>query len=90
METSLIIRTIIEAAAVLFIIWGLFNEKRLIRFEDRILRFIAGLIISRRRKKAAQQNLARRRKPCKVKPDVSDPSGKPRERNSFANPKFVA
>ena len=36
MTTSQIIKTLIEAAAIGFILWGLFNENKLIKFENRI------------------------------------------------------
>lgn len=32
-----ILQTIIEFAVAGFIIWGLFNEKKLVKFEDRVL-----------------------------------------------------
>lgn len=32
-----ILQTIIEFAVAGFIIWGLFNEKKLVKFEDRII-----------------------------------------------------
>ena len=35
-----ILQTILEVAVAVFIIWGLFNEKKLIKFEDRIADFI--------------------------------------------------
>ncbi len=34
-----ILQTVIEFSIAGFIIWGLFNEKKLIRFEDRIFDF---------------------------------------------------
>ena len=36
MTTGQIIKTLLEAAAIGFIIWGLFNEHKLITFENRI------------------------------------------------------
>ncbi len=35
-----ILQTILEIAVAVFIIWGLFNEKKLIKFEDRIIDFV--------------------------------------------------
>lgn len=31
-----VLRTVLEFAVAAFIIWGIFNEEKLIRFEDRI------------------------------------------------------
>lgn len=41
MTAAFALRTMIEFAVVLLLIYGLFHEKKLIRLEDRILRFIA-------------------------------------------------
>ena len=36
MTLGMFIQTLFEIGAVAFIIWGLFNEKKLVRFEERI------------------------------------------------------
>ena len=38
MSTAFAIRTIIELAAILFIIYGVLNEQKFIDFEDKIIR----------------------------------------------------
>lgn len=38
MSTSFAIRTIIELAAILFIIYGVLHEQKFIDFEDKIIR----------------------------------------------------
>ncbi len=35
-----ILQTVLEFSVAAFIIWGLFNESRLVRFEDRIADFV--------------------------------------------------
>lgn len=37
MSTPYIIRTIIEILVAAFLIWGLFNEEKLVNFEDKIV-----------------------------------------------------
>ena len=37
MTTAQIIRTVAELAAVILVIWGVINEKKLIEFEDQII-----------------------------------------------------
>lgn len=58
MTTAFAIRTIIEIAAVLFVIFGVLNEKKFIDFEDRVIRFIAKRIYIRKRKKAVARKRA--------------------------------
>ena len=36
MTLGMFIQTLLEIGAVAFIIWGLFNEQKLVRFEERI------------------------------------------------------
>lgn len=38
MSTALAIRTIIELAAILFVIYGVLHEQKFIDFEDKIIR----------------------------------------------------
>lgn len=40
MTTAQIIRTVAELAAVILVIWGVLNEKKLIELEDRVLMLI--------------------------------------------------
>lgn len=66
MTTAFAIRTIIEIAAVLFVIFGVLHEHKFIDFEDRVIRMIAKKIYIRKRKKAiakkrAAQQARRRR-----------------------------
>ena len=41
MTTAFAIRTIIEIAAVLFVIFGVLHEQKFIDFEDKVIRMIA-------------------------------------------------
>lgn len=66
MTTAFAIRTIIEIAAVLFVIFGVLYEQKFIDFEDKMIRMIAKRIYIRKRKKAiakkrAAQQARRRR-----------------------------
>ncbi len=36
MSAGMFIQTLFEVIAVAFVIWGLFNEQKLVKFEDRI------------------------------------------------------
>ncbi len=45
------LHTILEIAAAAFIIWGLFNEKTLIKFEDKIIAHIKKKIRAHRSKR---------------------------------------
>lgn len=58
MTTAFAIRTIIEIAAVLFVIFGILHEKKFIDFEDKVIRFIAKRIYIRKRKKAIARKRA--------------------------------
>ena len=40
MTDSMIIATLVECAVGGFIIWGLFNEDKLVDFEDRLVRYV--------------------------------------------------
>lgn len=40
MNTSQIIKTLLEVAAISFVMWGLFNENKLIHFENKIRELI--------------------------------------------------
>ncbi len=44
------LQTILEIAVATFIIWGLFNEKTLVKFEDRIIARIKRKIKAKRAK----------------------------------------
>lgn len=46
-----ILQTLLEIAVAVFIIWGLFNEKKLIKFEDRVIDFIKRKVSSSRAKR---------------------------------------
>lgn len=66
MTTALAIRTILEIAAVIFVIFGVLHEQKFIDFEDKVIRLIAKKIYLRKRKKAivrkrAAQQARRRR-----------------------------
>lgn len=58
MTTAFAIRTLIEIAAVLFVIFGVLHEQKFIAFEDKIIRFIAKRIYLRKRKKAIAKKRA--------------------------------
>ncbi len=45
---AFMLQTIIEIAVAAFIIWGLFNEKTLVKFEDRIIARIKRKIKAKR------------------------------------------
>ncbi len=51
MTLGMLIQTILEIGAVGFIIWGLFNERKLVRFEEKIK-----AAFRRRRLKVATDN----------------------------------
>ena len=57
--TSMIITTVIECAVGLFIIWGLFNEDKLVDFEDGIVRSVKG-IYNRKRADGSRRSATRR------------------------------
>ena len=44
MTTAQILRTVAELAAVILVVWGVFNEDRLIRLEDRIISKVKSLL----------------------------------------------
>lgn len=46
-----ILQTLLEIAVAVFIIWGLFNEKKLVKFEDRIIDFVKRKVSSSRAKR---------------------------------------
>lgn len=52
MSTAFAIRTLIELAFVLFVIYGVLHEQKFIDFEDKVIRLIAKKIYIRKRKKA--------------------------------------
>lgn len=58
MTTAFAIRTLIEIAAVLFVIFGVLHEQKFIDFEDKVIRFIAKRIYLRKRKKAIERKRA--------------------------------
>lgn len=58
MTTAFAIRTLIEIAAVLFVIFGVLHEQKFIDFEDKVIRFIAKRIYIRKRKKAIARKRA--------------------------------
>ena len=47
---AFMLQTIIEIAVATFIIWGLFNEQVLVRFEDRVFAWIKKRIKASRKK----------------------------------------
>ncbi|MDD6275485.1 MAG: hypothetical protein PUB20_01475 [Clostridia bacterium] len=54
MGLGLIIRTILEFAVAALILYGIYNEKKLIAFEDKAIRIIKKKIRLYRRRKAAE------------------------------------
>ena len=58
MTTAFAIRTLIEIAAVLFVIFGVLHEQKFIDFENKVIRFIAKRIYLRKRKKAIERKRA--------------------------------
>lgn len=58
MTTAMAIRSILEIAVVVFIIYGLINEQKFIDFEDKVIRLIAKKIAIRKRKKAIAKKRA--------------------------------
>ena len=58
MTTAFAIRTLIEIAAVLFVIFGVFHEQKFIDFEDKIIR--AAKIYIRKRQTAKHRKDVRR------------------------------
>lgn len=58
MTTAFAIRTIIEIAAILFVVYGVLHEQKFIDFETKVIRFVARLIYIRKRKKAIAKKRA--------------------------------
>lgn len=58
MTTAFAIRTIIEIAAILFVVFAVLHERQLIAFENKVIRFVARLIYIRKRKKAIARKRA--------------------------------
>lgn len=58
MNDNFLLVSILEAAMALFIIWGLFNEPKLVEFEDRLLAVIKKMV--RRRKRSSVRGNHRR------------------------------
>ncbi|NMP36922.1 MAG: hypothetical protein GX051_02180 [Clostridiales bacterium] len=58
MSTAFAIRTVLEIAAVMLVIFGLFNEEKLVRFEHRIKLII---VVNYRRYKRARMLEKQRR-----------------------------
>ena len=56
-----ILQTVFEFAVAGFIIWGLFNEKKLIKFEDRVIDFIK----RHTKSSAKKRNVYRHESHCK-------------------------
>ena len=54
------LQTILEIAVATFIIWGLFNEKTLVKFEDRIIARIKRKIRAKRSKRNVYRHEAAR------------------------------
>ena len=54
------LQTVLEIAVATFIIWGLFNEKTLIRFEDRIIAALKKKFKASRSKRNVYRHEARR------------------------------
>ena len=50
MSNTAAIATMFELAAILLIIWGLCHENKFVRFEDKLAKIIANVIIRHRRK----------------------------------------
>ena len=55
-----ILQTVLEIAVAVFIIWGLFNEKTLVKFEDRIIDFIKRKVKSSQAKRNVYRHETRR------------------------------
>lgn len=58
MTTSMIITTVIECAVGAFIIWGLFNEDKLVDFEDHIADTVKAAVRGKRADKIAHAMLS--------------------------------
>jgi hypothetical protein len=52
MTAAFAIRTVLELIAIVLIAYGILNERKLIAFEDKLIRIIAKKIYLRRRRKA--------------------------------------
>lgn len=44
MTTAQIVRTVVELAAVILVIWGVLNEDRIIKFEDHIISKVKSIL----------------------------------------------
>ena len=49
MTTAQILRTVAELAAVILVVWGVLNEKKLIEFEDQIISKVKGFLKSEKK-----------------------------------------
>jgi hypothetical protein len=58
MTLALLIRSVLELAAIILFIAGLVNEKKLIAFENKLMRAVAIHIRNHRRRKALEKKLA--------------------------------
>lgn len=57
MSSAFIISTFFEIAAVLLLVWGYFNEDKLIDFEDKFAWLVAAYIRKTRKKKAMKKHI---------------------------------
>ncbi len=54
------LQTVLEIAVATFIIWGLFHEKTLVKFEDRIIAYIKKKVKAKRAKRNVYRHESRR------------------------------
>ncbi len=52
MTTAFALQTILEILAVLFVVYGILNEKKFVAFENKVCRYIKRRIILHKRRKA--------------------------------------
>ena len=60
MTTAYAIQTVLEILAVLFVVYGILNEKKFVAIENKICRIIKRKIYLRRKRKAVEAAKAKR------------------------------
>lgn len=86
MTTAYAIQTILEILAVLFVVYGILNEKKFVAFENKVCRIIRRKVILHRKRKAIEAAKAKRTAVDKIRSDEPVQA----ERRSVYSAQFVA
>ena len=87
MTTAYAIQTILEILAVLFVVYGILNEKKFVAFENKVCRIIRRKLILYKKRKAASAEKAKRTVAVKVHSDKPVQAG---GRRNIYSAQFVA